>query len=47
MTSNPERIAADWRQLNLQRQLGQVECIGGHEAWWLSDSGCPWCKAVV
>lgn len=29
---------------------GQVSCspgVDGVHDWWLPDTGCPWCKAVV
>lgn len=26
---------------------GQVDCVGGHEDWWLGSRRCPWCKAVA
>jgi hypothetical protein len=28
-------------------KIGAVPCGMGHESWWLPDSGCPWCEAVV
>lgn len=37
----------DARQEALTLSLGQVQCIGGHEDWWIGSQPCPWCRAVI
>lgn len=44
--SDPKELAAEIEFRRYARASGQVLCLS-HDVWWLPETGCARCKAVI